>query len=158
MGRAVEIVGAPLRLATAGLTGMLAGAMLLIKLVLVPFWRDAPPPEFRAWFGRHSSRIRGLMVPLGAAPLATALATAAAEAGTDGAPAPAAIAAAASAGVVAITVTVNEPANAKFEQADFDDEETTELLRKWSRWHDVRVVLGLVATAAAVITSASSRA
>lgn len=98
------------------------------------------------------------MVPLGATGLGVSGATAALEARSEGAPGPAAVAAAASAGVVAITLSVSEPANAKFEQADFDDEQTTELLRKWSRWHNVRVGLGLIATAAAVITAASARA
>jgi Domain of unknown function (DUF1772) len=158
MENILQIVRRPLRLATAGISGILAGAMLVIKIVLVPFWRDAPPREFRAWFGQHSARIRGLMVPLGAAGLGVSGATAALEARRKGAPGPAAVAAGASAGVVAITLSVNEPANAKFEQADFDDEQTAELLRKWSRWHDVRVSLGLIATAAAVITAASSRA
>jgi uncharacterized membrane protein len=59
--------------------------------------------------------------------------------------------------VVAITLGVNEPANAKFEQEDFDDAETTELLQQWSRWHDIRVILGLVATAAALTTARTPR-
>ncbi len=154
----IETVRGLLRLATAVITGMVAGAMLLIKIVLVPFWRGVPPREFRGWFAQHSGRIRGLMVPLGAAGLGAALATTAAEVATDGAPAPAAVAATASAGVIAITLSVNEPANAHFEQADFDDEQTTELLRRWSRWHNARVGLGIVATVAAVATVASSRA
>lgn len=29
------------------------------------------------------------------------------------------------------------------------DDETQELLRRWSRWHDAGVVLGLIATVAA---------
>jgi hypothetical protein len=59
--------------------------------------------------------------------------------------------------VVAITVGINEPANAKFAQLDFDDAQTSELLRRWARWHDARVALGLVATAAALWTATSSR-
>jgi anthrone oxygenase-like protein len=145
-----------LRLVTAAVTGTLAGAMLLIKLVLVPFWRSVPPREFRVWFSANSGRIRGLMVPLGAAGVGTSLLTAAAETRGGGAVAPATVAAAASGGIVLITVTVNEPANAKFEQVDFDDQETSQLLRKWSRWHDARVILGVVAVTAAAITVASS--
>ena len=146
-----------LRLATAAVTGTLAGAMVLIRVVLVPFWRGLPPREFRVWFSEHSGRIRSLMVPLGAAGVATATVTAAAERHAEEAPGAATVAAAASAGVVAITLTVNEPANAKFEQVDFDDRETAELLRKWSRWHDARVILGLIAMTAATITTASPR-
>ena len=146
-----------LRAAAAGVIGMLAGAMLLIKVVFVPFWRGAPPREFRIWFGKHSGRIRSVMGPLGAAGLGLAAATTTAELVSDGSPRSAAVAAAGSAGVVAITLGVNEPANAKFEQEDFDDAETTELLQQWSRWHDIRVILGLVATAAALTTARTPR-
>jgi hypothetical protein len=151
-----QMIRKPLRVATVGVVGMLAGAMLLIKLVLVPFWRGVPPREFRTWFGAHARRIRALMVPLGAAGLGTAGATAVVEASTEGAPGTAGVAAAASAGVVAITLRVNEPANEKFEQIEFDDAETTALLERWARWHDVRVVLGLLGTAAAALTAAST--
>ena len=136
-------------LATAT-SGMSAGAMLLIRLVLVPFWRGLAPHEFRAWFALHSARIRHLMVPLGCASLATAVATTAAEALTDRKPqAESAVAAGSAIGVVAITMTVNEPANEKFEQLDFDDEETSRLLARWARWHNLRVALGVVGAIAA---------
>jgi hypothetical protein len=148
---------APLSAATAAVAGILAGAMLLIEIVLVPFWRGAPPREFRTWFAAHSGRIRGLMAPLGAASLGGAVATAVTESLTGGVPRPAAAAAAATAGVVAITVAVNEPANHELEREDLDDERTAALLRRWARWHDARVALGLVASAAALVTVASGR-
>jgi hypothetical protein len=141
-----------LQAATAAIAAMLTGAMILIRLVLVPFWRGVPPREFRAWFGAHSGRLRRVMLPLGAGAVGTAVATTAVETRRGGATASAAMAAAASAGVVAVTLSVNEPANAKFEQPDLGDDETTELLGTWARWHEVRVVLGLVATAAALRT------
>lgn len=141
---------------TAAVTGVLAGAMIFIEAVLVPFWRGSPPREFREWFAVHSPRIRALMVPLGAGSAALATATAVTEAaGEDGARASSATAAAAAAGVVAITVTVNEPANEKFAQVDFDDAATTALLRRWTRWHHVRVALGSVAAIAAAMTARS---
>ena len=124
--------------------GMSAGAMLLIRVVLVPFWRGAPPREFRGWFAAHSGRIRSVMVPLGvsaaAAPVASTVATAAS--GDPGAGS-SAMAAGAGAGVVAITLNVNEPANEKFVQPDLSDSETAELLDRWVKWHDVRVALGV---------------
>jgi hypothetical protein len=134
--------------------GMSAGAMLLIRIVLLPFWRGLPPAEFRRWFASHSGRIRGLMVPLGATAAVSAIATAATEAATEHTPpTTSVIAAASAAGVVAVTVTVNEPANEKFVQSDFDDEETTRLLGRWARWHDLRVALGLLGAIAAVRTA-----
>ena len=147
-----------LAMITAALTGMLAGAMVFIEAVLVPFWRGSSPREFREWFAVHSLRIRALMVPLGAGAAGGATATAIAEAvAGEGHARTAATAAAAAVGVVTITVTVNEPANEKFAQVDFDDAETTTLLRRWTRWHDVRVVLGLVAALAAAATARGSR-
>ena len=139
---------------TAALTGLLAGAMVFIEAVLVPFWRGSSPREFREWFTVHSPRIRALMVPLGAGAAGAATATAVAEAAAGEGHAPTAVTAAAAAvGVVTITVTVNEPANEKFAQVDFDDAETTTLLQRWARWHDARVVLGLVAALAAATTA-----
>ena len=129
--------------------------MLFIRIVLVPFWLGAPPSEFRAWFAAHSDRIRGLMVPLGTAAGATAVTTAVAEAATVGdARRSSAVAAVSAVGVGVITATVNEPANHEFVRQDLDDAETVRLLNRWARWHDVRVVLGLVGTLAAVRTLA----
>jgi hypothetical protein len=54
-----------LALLTAVLVALLAGGMVLIRVVLVPFWRGASPADFRDWFAAHSGRIRSLMVPLG---------------------------------------------------------------------------------------------
>ena len=140
----------PLSMVAAASGGLSAGAMLLIRIVLLPFWRGLPPAEFRRWFASHSSRIRGLMVPLGTTAAASAIATATTEAVTERtAPSTSAIAAASAVGVLAVTVTVNEPANEKFVQPDFDDEETTHLLARWARWHDVRVALGLIGAFAA---------
>jgi hypothetical protein len=147
-----------LAIIAATLTGLLAGAMVLIEVVLVPFWRGSSPREFREWFAVHSPRIRALMVPLGAGAAAAAAATAVSERGADDeVRATSAAAAAAAASVVAITVTVNEPANEKFAQVDFDDDETARLLRRWSRWHRGRVALGLLAAAAAAVTARNAR-
>src|SRR3712207_4752341 len=63
-----SVLSRPLAIVSAVLTGVLTGGMVLIDVVLVPFWRGAPPGEFRAWFTAHSARLRALLVPLGAAP------------------------------------------------------------------------------------------
>ncbi|SDM77336.1 protein of unknown function [Geodermatophilus siccatus] len=140
----------PLALVSTVLTGVLTGGMVLIDVVLVPFWRGSSPAGFRAWFAAHSGRLRALLVPLGAATGIACTASAAVRVTGGGRGAPAAVAAAAAAGgVIAVTVTVNEPANHRFTSATLTDRETTELLRRWARWHHLRVVLGLVATVAA---------
>jgi hypothetical protein len=149
------VLSRALAVVTAVLAGLLAGGMALIEVVLVPFWRGAPPAEFRDWFAAHSGRIRAVMVPLGAGAgvAATASALAHVAEGSKGAPASVA-AAGATAGVVGITAAVNEHANRRFEAGALTDSETAELLGRWARWHHVRVVLGLAATLAAVLTVA----
>ncbi len=57
----------PVGLLSAVLVGLLTGGMVLIEVVLLPFWRSVPPEEFRRWFTANAPRIRALMVPLGAA-------------------------------------------------------------------------------------------
>jgi uncharacterized membrane protein len=140
----------PLALVSAVLTGVLTGGMVFIEVVLLPFWRGLSPAEFRAWFAAHSDRIRALMVPLGAATgiACTASASARVAGGRRGAPA-AVAAAGAAASVIAVTVTVNEPANHRFAAGTLTDGETTTLLRRWARWHHLRVALGLAASVAA---------
>jgi hypothetical protein len=140
---------------TAVLVGLLAGGMVLIRVVLVAFWRCAPPAEFRDWFTAHSDRVRALMVPLGAGAGVVGAASAVAQVaeGREGALASVA-AAGATAGVAAVTVTVNEPANRRFIAGELTDGETAELLGRWARWHDVRVVLGLAAAVAAALALA----
>jgi hypothetical protein len=140
---------------TAVLVGLLAGGMVLIEVVLVPFWRGVPPARFREWFTAHADRIRALMVPLGAGAGGAAVASAAAGvAEGDGGAAASAVAAAATVGVVGITVTINEPANHRFTTGALTDTATTELLDRWARWHHVRVALGLAATVAAGVALA----
>jgi len=129
------------------LLGLLAGAMLFIGVVLVPFWHALPPAELRGWFARHAGRTGALMFPLGAAGFAAALATCLVTRTTS-----AVLAAIASAGVVGVTVLVNEPANRRFAGPVYlSDADTVALLGRWRRWHWLRVGLGLIAFVAAVV-------
>jgi hypothetical protein len=144
----------PLALVSVVLTGLLAGAMVFIEVVLLPFWRATSPAEFRQWFTAHSDRIRRLMIPLGvgAGILSTASAVTEISDNTRKGAAPLA-SAAATAGVIAITVTVNEPTNRQFTLGTLTDAQTSDLLRKWARWHRIRVLLGLIATVAATLAA-----
>jgi hypothetical protein len=140
------------------LAGLLAGGMVLIQAVLVPFWRATPPAEFRRWFAANVDRLRRLMVPLGGAAGALSVASAVTQLdrrhGPDVASAAAAVA---TGGVIAITLAVNEPANHRFTEEQLSDTETRDLLQRWARWHSVRVILGLVAAAAATAAIPSRR-
>jgi hypothetical protein len=125
--------------------------MLLVRVVLVPFWQRLSPDEFRDWFRENSGRIGAVMFPLGGA--ATLSATAAAVVSRD---LPRAErrrlwqVAACSIGVTAVTVVVNEPANEQFNGHELAVDETPALLARWRRRHTVRVLLGAAAAVGAV--------
>jgi hypothetical protein len=118
-------------------TGALAGAMTVIRLVLVPFWRRSVSSEFKPWFVENAPRLRALMVPLGAVAAASTTANALIVRRRR-----AVLAAATAVGVGVVTVAVNEPLNARFAGPDPVDPAD---LDRWVRWHDVRVALGLIA-------------
>ncbi|TMA38163.1 MAG: DUF1772 domain-containing protein [Deltaproteobacteria bacterium] len=132
---------------TALFLGLLAGAMLVIGVVLLPFWSGLPPVELRTWFARHAGRTGALMFPLGGAAMGAAAGAWLAVGGRWSS-----LAAAAAAGVVAVTLLVNEPANRRFAAPAYymSDADTVALLGRWRRWHWVRVALGLVAFVAAL--------
>src|SRR5438552_3407732 len=79
--------------------GLLAGAMLVIGVVLLPFWSGLPPVELRTWFARHAGRTGALMFPLGGAAMGAAAGAWLAVGGRWSS-----LAAAAAAGVVAVTL------------------------------------------------------
>ena len=135
-----------LALLSAVLAGLLAGGMILIDVVLVPFWRGVPPGQFRTWFAGHSDRIRTVMIPLGGGAAAVNALSAAVQTAKGPRAGAASMAAAAAAGVVAITITVNEPMNHQFTAEQLTDPETANLLERWARWHRLRVGLGVLAT------------
>jgi hypothetical protein len=140
------VVARFLALLSAVLAGLLAGGMILIDVVLLPFWRAVPPEQFRTWFAAHSDRIRMVMIPLGAGAAAVNAASAAVHTAKGPRAGAASVAAAAAAGVVAITVAVNEPMNHRFTAEQLTDAETASLLERWARWHRLRVALGVLAT------------
>lgn len=64
-----------IQLSIIALNGAFIGAMILIALVLVPFWQSLQPPLFLDWFTAHSNNIGRLMIPLGPGVLCLAMAT-----------------------------------------------------------------------------------
>jgi hypothetical protein len=137
---------------SAFLLGLLAGAMLLIAVGVMPFWQALPPAEFRAWFGAHAWRIGRLMRPLGASALVAAgTAWMGARRVAGSRRAWLGLAALSALGVLIVTLVVNEPANALFARPDaLTDAGTTALLAHWMRWHWVRVGLGVLGLYAAL--------
>ena len=141
-----RVIAGSLALFSAVLAGLLTGGMILIEVVLLPFWRGVPPEHFRTWFATYSDRIRTLMLPLGVGAAAVNAASAVAQSARGPQAGAASVAAAAAAGVVAITITVNEPMNHRFAGEHLTDAETASLLERWARWHHFRVALGVLAT------------
>ena len=155
--RRVDAIARLLAPLSAVLTGLLAGGMGFIEVVLLPFWRGSSPTEFRQWFTAHSDRIRSLMIPLGAGAGAVSTAYALTQVAHRRRDSAATTAAAATLGVIAITVTVNEPANHQFTGGTLTDAATRKLLDRWARWHHLRVALGIVAATAAAFASHQRR-
>ena len=119
--------------------------MALIRIVLVPWWRNMAPSEFRAWFSAHGKRIGGVMIPLGVWSFVAATGAAVLDRQRGST-----LAAAATAGVVGVTVAVNEPLNERWwSDEPMSDDEVSASLDRWTRWHDARLVFGLVAVVAA---------
>lgn len=145
------VISRSLALLATVLAGLLAGAMLLIGAVLLPFWRGVPPEQFRSWFVAHSDRLRHVMVPLGAAAAATTTASAVVQTARGPRAGAASVGAAAAVGVVAITLTVNEPMNHRFTAEHLTDAETATLLGRWARWHRIRMALGVLAVVGAAV-------
>lgn len=54
-----------IQLLTIALNAAFIGAMILIGLVLVPFWQSSDPQVFLNWFSAYSGNIGSLMIPLG---------------------------------------------------------------------------------------------
>jgi len=54
-----------IQLLTIALNSIFIGAMALIGLVLVPFWKASEPQVFLEWFTTYSKNIGSFMVPFG---------------------------------------------------------------------------------------------
>jgi hypothetical protein len=130
--------------------GLLAGAMLLVGVVLVPFWRALPPAEFRAWFAANAFRIGAVMFPLGGGAALAAVATVILGR-REPSRAWLVVAATGALGVLTVTALVNEPANERFAvPSALGDHETQVLLGRWAMFHWVRLGFGLAGFYAAV--------
>ena len=137
--------------------GGLCGAMLTIRVVLVPFWREADTASFRTWFAQRSPRIATVMIGLGSVSVATTSAAAAVRRGRPGGPSSVACAALTLC-LAGVTFTVNEPMNKRFASSDaIPPAQTRQMLDRWARWHDVRLVLGAAALSVAARSPAVER-
>ena len=138
--------------------GLLTGAMLLIGVSIVGFWKSLTPSDFVSWFASHSSRLGVIMVPLGTITLLLSLAAVVVSWRSRLKQRQWAMIAA----LCAVCVMVSYPvffaeANATFVAGGLSDSDVRALLDKWAVWHWGRTLLGLVGFAAATLALQSSR-
>src|SRR6185295_17560979 len=138
--------------------GLLSGAMLLIAVSFVPFWRSIAPAEFRHWFSANSFSIGALMFSLGTG---SAVASVGAWIFAQGKAMRRwfLLSMLGALAVVLVTLVINEPANRLFiEPGALNDVDTSELLVTWTAWHWIRLLFGMGAFYAAVNAIAEPRA
>lgn len=132
--------------------GLLTGAMLLIGVSIVGFWKSLNPSDFVAWFAEHSSRLGIIMIPLGTITLLMSLA---ALAFSWHSPAKqrqrALIAALCAVGIMVTYPVFFAGANASFIGGALSDSAVRALLDKWAVWHWGRTLLGLAGFLAAIL-------
>ena len=137
--------------------GLLTGAMLLIGISIVGFWKSLSPSEFSSWFAAHSSRLGVIMIPLGAITALLSLAAAAVSWRSRAKQRRWVVIAA----VCALCVILSYPiffaeANATFIAGGLPDSAVRALLDRWVVWHWGRTFLGLAGFLAAVLALQSS--
>jgi hypothetical protein len=139
------------------LLGLLAGAMLLIGVAFVGYWRSLDAPAFLDWFAAHADRIGALMIPLGAAATLATLAAAGATWSAGGRARTWSLAAAALAvAVVVVYFAAHAPRNAAFAARETPPPHVATELTAWARWHWIRVILGVAAFSAQLLVVRSA--
>jgi len=137
-------------LAAASL-GLLAGAMLLIAVAIVPYLTSLEPLEFARWFREHSPLLGRIMLPLGVSATVLALAAAALVPLLSSPQLPwLAAAAALAVAVAAVYPLYFTRANASLAGASLGPSEVSGELRRWRTWHWARTVAGTLAFLAAL--------
>ena len=137
--------------------GLLAGAMLLIGIAIVGFWKSLNPSDFVSWFALHSSRLGVIMIPLGAITLIVSLAAIAVLWRARAKQRQWAVVAAVCAlGVMASYPIFFAEANASFIAGGLSDSAIRALLDKWAVWHWGRTLFGLAGFVAATLALQSS--
>jgi Anthrone oxygenase len=144
-----SVVASILLILTCLLLGLLTGAMLVIGVSLVSFWKSLSPSDFQVWFATHSHLIGRLMIPLGIGGLAVSVA--AVIAGWRSSVRGWLLIAAVSAMGVMVTyplffATTNET----FVRGGLADAAARSLLDHWAAWHWLRTGFGAVGFVAAL--------
>jgi hypothetical protein len=144
-----SIVASILLMLTCLLLGLLTGAMLVIGVSLVSFWKSLSPGDFQVWFATHSHLIGRLMIPLGIGGLAVSVAAVIAG-WRSSARGWLLIAAVSAMGVMVTYPLFFATANETFVRGGLADTAARSLLDRWAAWHWLRTGLGAVGFVAAL--------
>jgi Domain of unknown function (DUF1772) len=144
-----SVVASILLILTCLLLGLLTGAMLVIGVSLVSFWKSLSPSDFQAWFATHSHLLGRLMIPLGIGGLAVSVAAVIAG-WRSSARGWLLIAAVSAMGVMVTYPLFFATANETFVRGGLADAAVRSLLDRWAAWHWLRTGLGAVGFVAAL--------
>jgi hypothetical protein len=144
-----SVVASILQMLTCLLLGWLTGAMLVIGVSLVSFWKSLSPGDFQVWFATHSHLIGRLMIPLGIGGLAVSVAAVIAG-WRSSARGWLLIAAVSAMGVMVTYPLFFATANETFVRGGLADAAARSLLDRWAAWHWLRTGLGVVGFVAAL--------
>jgi len=144
-----SVVASILQMLTCLLLGLLTGAMLVIGVSLVSFWKSLSPGDFQVWFATHSHLIGRLMIPLGIGGLAVSVAAVIAG-WRSSARGWLLIASVSAMGVMVTYPVFFATANETFVRGGLADAAARSLLDRWAAWHWLRTGLGAVGFVAAL--------
>jgi Domain of unknown function (DUF1772) len=144
-----SVVASILLILTCLLLGLLTGAMLVIGVSIVSFWKSLSPSDFQVWFATHSHLIGRLMIPLGIGGLAVSVAAVIAG-WRSSARGWLLIAAVSAMGVMVTYPLFFATTNETFVRGGLADAAARSLLDRWAAWHWLRTGLGAVGFVAAL--------
>lgn len=146
----------PLAIST-GTLGLLVGALLAEGCVLVPYWRSLPADRFFSMRQDFGPRLYRFFAPLTtAATLLTIISALILIVGLHPARFTVLSAAVLALVMVAFYGLYFKRANAAFASGVLSPGELADELKRWARWHWVRVGIGLAAFAASLMGLATS--
>lgn len=132
--------------------GLVSGAMLLIGVSWVQYWRSLEPAAFLAVFASAAPRIGGVMVPLGFGAVLLSVAAALASWRRGGSErAWLGLSAALMLVIGAIYPIYYTETNAAFGSGSFPLSQVGPELARWETWHWVRTGCGTLAFVSAVV-------
>lgn len=145
-----------IQLLTAGVLGLLAGALLLEGALLVPYWRTLSAQAFYDLHPVYGPKLFRFFAPLTVAgpALATVAAVAAQVGGRPGRGYSAAAAVLAW-GLVVIYLVHFKGANESLSKREVTPQALPGVLARWAAWHRPRAVVGLLAFAMALCAIAA---